>query len=201
MKNDNRAEKYFHQKSFSTTEIIFLAVAIVAGIVATFVWGGGPIGLPLMLVAIIAFVICRSLKIKDDEIERLLHKILAEHQMERTDDTLAGYDLKQAMLKKRKDGKVISPIYYLTNVVFDSSETVFHIHVVDLISATVEKKCLAVDEQKRVELAEENIKTPVGPRRMSYIKIEGCDTLIPVTLTDYQSSQLLEKICDRHTRS
>lgn len=198
MKNENRAEKYFHQKSFSMVEIIFLSFAVVAGFVATFVWGGGPIGLPLMLIGIIGFVTCRSLKVKDAEMERLLEKILKENQIEHTDNTLVGYDLKQMLLKKRKDGKVVSPVYYVTNIISTSSETVFHVHVIDLISASVEKTCLTVMEQKSVELAEENVKTPVGSRKVFYIKLEDSDLLIPVTLSDYQSSQLMEKICNRH---
>ena len=198
MKNENSAEKYFHQKSFSTVEIIFLSVAVVAGFVATFVWGGGPIGLPLMLIGIIGFATFRSLKVKDAEMERLLEKILKENQIEYTDNTLVGYDLNQMLLKKRKDGKVVSPVYYVTNITFTSLETVFHVHVIDLISASVEKTCLTVMEQKSVELAEENVKTPVGPRKMSYFRVEDCDVLIPITLTDYQSSQLVEKICNRH---
>lgn len=198
MKNNNRVKKYFNQKNFSAVEIIFLAIAIVAGFVATFVWGGGPIGLPVMLIGIIGFTTCRSFKVKDAELERLLEKILEEKQVERTDNTLVGYDLNQTVLKKRKDGKVISPIYYVTNISFTSTETVFCIHVIDLIGASVEKEFLTVDERKSVELVEENVKTLVGPRNITYIKIEDNGRRIPVTLTDYHSSQLMEKICNRH---
>lgn len=201
MTNDNRAEKYFKQKNYSIAEMIFLAIAIVAGFVATFVWGGGPIGLPVTLVAILGFSICRSFKIRDTEMEHRLEKILVDNQIERTEETLVGYDLNQTMLKKRKDGKVISPIYYLTNIVFTSAETIFYIYIINLISATVEKKCLALDELKGVELAEDTMKTPVGPRRVSYLKIEGVEKLVPITLTDYQSTQLMEKICHRHKKN
>ena len=74
-------------------------------------------------------------------------------------------------------------------------------HIINLISETVEKKCLALDELKGVELAEDTMKTPVGPRRVSYLKIEGVEKLVPITLTDYQSTQLMEKICHRHTKN
>ena len=201
MKNNNRVEKYFNQKNFSVAEWIFLAVAIVAGFVATFIWGGGPIGTPVMLIGIIGFTTCRSFKVKDAEVDRLLENILEEKQVERTENTLVGYDLNQTVLKKRKDGKVISPIYYVTNITFTSSETILQVNVIDLISASVEKERLTVDERKSVEVVEENIKTLVGPRKMTYIKIEDNDMHIPVTLTDYQSSQLMEKFCSRHVKS
>ena len=201
MKNNNRVEKYFNQKNFSVAEWIFLAVAIVAGFVATFIWGGGPIGTPVMLIGIIGFTTCRSFKVKDAEVDRLLENILEEKQVERTENTLVGYDLNQTVLKKRKDGKVISPKYYVTNITFTSSETILQVNVIDLISVSVEKERLTVDERKSVEVVEENIKTLVGPRKMTYIKIEDNDIHIPVTLTDYQSSQLMEKICSRHVKS
>lgn len=201
MKNNNRVEKYFNQKNFSVAEWIFLAVAIVAGFVATFIWGGGPIGTPVMLIGIIGFTTCRSFKVKDAEVDRLLENILEEKQVERTENTLVGYDLNQTVLKKRKDGKVISPKYYVTNITFTSSETILQVNVIDLISASVEKERLTVDERKSVEVVEENIKTLVGPKKMTYIKIEDNDIHIPVTLTDYQSSQLMEKICSRHVKS
>ncbi len=201
MKNNNRVEKYFNQKNFSVAEWIFLAVAIVAGFVATFIWGGGPIGTPVMLIGIIGFTTCRSFKVKDAEVDRLLENILEEKQVERTENTLVGYDLNQTVLKKRKDGKVISPKYYVTNITFTSSETILQVNVIDLISVSVEKEGLTVDERKSVEVVEENINTLVGPRKMTYIKIEDNDMHIPVTLTDYQSSQLMEKICSRHVKS
>ena len=201
MKNNNRVEKYFNQKNFSVAEWIFLAVAIVAGFVATFIWGGGPIGTPMMLIGIIGFTTCRSFKVKDAEVDRLLENILEEKQVERTENTLVGYDLNHTVLKKRKDGKVISPKYYVTNITFTSSETILQVNVIDLISVSVEKERITVDERKSVEVVEENIKTLVGPRKMTYIKIEDNDMHIPVTLTDYQSSQLMEKICSRHVKS
>ncbi|MBQ7397682.1 MAG: hypothetical protein IJW09_02505 [Clostridia bacterium] len=201
MKNNNRVEKYFNQKNFSVAEWIFLAVAIVAGFVATFIWGGGPIGTPVMLIGIIGFTTCRSFKVKDAEVDRLLENILEEKQVERTENTLVGYDLNHTVLKKRKDGKVISPKYYVTNITFTSSETILQVNVIDLISVSVEKERITVDERKSVEVVEENIKTLVGPRKMTYIKIEDNDMHIPVTLTDYQSSQLMEKFCSRHVKS
>ena len=71
----------------------------------------------------------------------------------------------------------------------------------EIKAETVEKKCLALDELKGVELTEDTMKTPVGPRRVSYLKIEGVEKLVPITLTDYQSTQLMEKICHRHTKN
>lgn len=45
MKGKNIVEKYFHQKDFSTAEIIVLILAVASAIVAIFIQGGGPIGL------------------------------------------------------------------------------------------------------------------------------------------------------------
>ena len=45
MKN-NIAQRYFAQKKVSIVDVVCIVVAIVAAIVGTFVWGGGPIGIP-----------------------------------------------------------------------------------------------------------------------------------------------------------
>lgn len=198
MKNKNQAEKYFNQKNFSTLEIILLAVTVVAFFAATFIRGGGPVGTPIGLVGIVVLVICRSYKIRDTAMDRHLEAILIEHQVARGDATLEGYDLNQALLKKRKDGKVISPVYYVTNVVFTSAETVFHVYVADLIEASVSKDIYTVSGRGELELVEESVKTPAGLKKVSCVRIAGCDKSIPVDLTNYQSSQLMEKICDRH---
>ena len=64
MKGKNIVEKYFHQKDFSIAEIIVLILAVASAIVAIFIQGGGPIGLPALLVCICAFSIIHSKKIK-----------------------------------------------------------------------------------------------------------------------------------------
>ena len=104
MKNKNRVEQYFYQKDFSILEIVLLIIAIVSLIVATFIQGGGPIGLPILLICIVVFCICRSLKIKDTEIDQILKKIIQDNQIMYSDSTIVGYDLKNTVVKKRKDG-------------------------------------------------------------------------------------------------
>ena len=109
MKGKNIVEKYFHQKDFSIAEIIVLILAVASAIVAIFIQGGGPIGLPALLVCICAFSITHSKKIKDDEIEQIIKKIKEDNQIPDSDYTIEGYELKNTAVRKRKDGKLISP--------------------------------------------------------------------------------------------
>ncbi len=74
MKSKNRVQQYFYQKDLSVAEIISLSLAVVSLLAATFVRGGGPVGLPALVICIVAFCVFRSLKVKDSEIDEMLKK-------------------------------------------------------------------------------------------------------------------------------
>lgn len=197
MKNKNSAEKYFYQKNFSILEMILLIIAIISSIVAIFIRGGGPIGLPVLLVCVVGLFICHSYKIKDNEIEQLLNKIMQDNNVKRSESTIECYALKNALIRKRRDGKFISSNYYVTDVLFSSGATLFNIYAIDLIKQSVEMVTHRVNCNEKITLTEETIKSNAGFVKMSYLKIgNGC--VIPVVLNDYKTSQLLQKICDRH---
>lgn len=197
MKNKNRAEQYFHQKEFSVPEIISLILAVVSAIAAIFVQGGGPVGLPILLICICIFCICRSGKIKDDEIDQILKKIMEDNKISCSDSTIECYDLKNTVAKRRKDGKVISPNYYITDIMTGSDGgTVFSVYAIDLINSSVKATQYSINSSEKVVLTEEMIKSGKGSAKMSYLKL-GSDCLIPVSLNDYKTSQLVEKICSR----
>lgn len=201
MKSKNKAEQYFHQKDFSVLEIILLILAVVSAIVSTFIQGGGPIGLPILLICIVAFCICRSLKIKDTEIDQILKKIMQDNQITYSDSTIAGYDLKNTVVKKRKDGKLISPNYYITDITTTSDgDIVFNSCAINLINFSVKMISHSVNSTEDVDLIEETIKTNIGSAKMSYLKI-NCSCIIPVTLNDYKSSQIVENICKRYEKN
>lgn len=196
MKGKNIVEKYFHQKDFSIAEIIVLILAVASAIVAIFVGGGGPIGLPALLVCICAFSIIHSKKIKDDEIEQIIKKIKEDNQIPDSDYTIAGYELKNTAVRKRKDGKLISPDYYITEIrtSIDGS-MIFNVYAINLIDSSVKMTSHSVGGTDKVTVVEETVKTGKGPAKMSYLRIdENC--IVPVTLNDYKSSQLIESICN-----
>lgn len=196
MKGKNIVEKYFHQKDFSIAEIIVLILAVASAIVAIFVQGGGPIGLPALLVCICAFSIIHSKKIKDDEIEQIIKKIKEDNQIPDSDYTIEGYELKNTAVRKRKDGKLISPDYYITEIrtSIDGS-MIFNVYAINLIDSSVKMTSHSVGGTDKVTVVEETVKTGKGPAKMSYLRIdENC--IVPVTLNDYKSSQLIESICN-----
>mgnify|MGYP003303909995 CR=1 FL=1 len=199
MKNKNSAEKYFNQKDFSIIEIVLIIISVVSLIIAAVVQGGGPIGLPILLACIVGFCICRSFKIKDSEIEETLEKIIQDNKIECSENAIQCYDLKGAIIKKRKDGKFISPNYYITDISFSSEETIFDICVIDLIKQSAEKLSHKVDLKKSIILTEETVKTRAGVVKASYLKVDG-GTVIPVALNDYKASQVIQKVCERHKK-
>lgn len=196
MKGKNIVGKYFHQKDFSIAEIIVLILAVASAIVAIFIQGGGPIGLPALLVLICAFSIIHSKKIKDDEIEQIIKKIKEDNQIPDSDYTIEGYELKNTAVRKRKDGKLISPDYYITEIrtSIDGS-MIFNVYAINLIDSSVKMTSHSVGGTDKVTVVEETVKTGKGPAKMSYLRLdENCT--IPVTLNDYKSSQLIESICN-----
>ena len=192
----NKTEQYFNQKDFSVIEIILIIVAVISVFVMIFMRGGIPIGTPFLLASIVAFCIVRSFKIKDSEIDQLLDKIIQDNNIERSETVIECYDLKNTAVKKRKDGKIISPKYYITNIKLSSEDTVFTVYNIDLISETVEKSIHSIGVNDKIVLAEETVKTNVGTLATAYL--EFCDCVIPVTLKEYKIAELVRKICDRH---
>ena len=187
MKGKNIVEKYFHQKDFSIAEIIVLILAVASAIVAIFVQGGGPIGLPALLVLICAFSIIHSKKIKDDEIEQIIKKIKEDNQIPDSDYTIEGYELKNTAVRKRKDGKLISPDYYITEIrTSTDGSMIFNVYAINLIDSSVKMTSHSVGGTDKVTVVEETVKTGKGPAKMSYLRIdENC--IVPVTLNDYKS--------------
>ena len=192
----NKTEQYFNQKDFSIIEIILVIVAGISVFAMIFMRGGIPIGTPFLLVSIVAFCIIRSFKIKDSEIDQLIDKIIQDNRIERDENVIECYDLKDAWVKKRKDGKIISSKYYITNIKFSSENTIFTVYNIDLIGETVEKNVYRVEFSENIILTEETVKTNVGSSAVSYLNFCGC--VIPVTLKEYKTAELVQKVCDRH---
>lgn len=112
MAKKNRMELYFQQKPFSVLDIVCLIIGGIALIVATFVWGGGPIGFPTALSAVVVFVISRSSRVRDEEVDEALEKVLQglyRTELNGKDPErllkIVGYDLRIAPIVRGKDGK------------------------------------------------------------------------------------------------
>ena len=58
-----------------------------------------------------------------------------------------------------------------------------------------------VKSKDGVSLSEESVHTPVGIKKATYLNIDGCEYPIPVDLRDYNSSQLIEKICSVYEKN
>ena len=196
MKNKNKVEQYFEQKSFSIIEIILLVVSVICVFVAIFVQGGIPMGLPVLLVCLVVFCVLRSFKIKDAEIEQILNKIIEENSIERLENTIECYDLKSVLKKKRNDGKFVSSKYYISNITFYTEATLFDVYSIDLVEKTVEKMSYNINCNEKINLNEEFIRISGATASVAYLEFSSCS--IPVTLKDYKTSELVEKICKIH---
>lgn len=199
MKRKNSVEKYFKQTDYSVIEIILIVLAGVFLAVATFVRRGGPIGIPGFLVCAFLFCIFRSFKVKDDEIDNALSKIMQDNKIEPSDNAVGCYCLKDTVVKKRKDGKLVSPKYRLTDIVLGNEATLFTVYEIDLLERTVERKSYSVPIGESIVIGEETVKTSAGPSKTSYLETESKE-MIPIVLNEYKTSELIEKICERHKK-
>ncbi len=197
MKSRNSVERYFNQKEFSILDIVLIIIAFVSLVIATFVQGGGPIGLPILMLSIIVICVYRSFKIKDTEIDQTLKRIIQDNKIECSENSIQCYELKGMLTKRRKDGKYISSNYYITNIIFSSEETLFHIYVIDLIKQSVETVSHSTKCTEKITLIEEKIKTNSGLAHVAHLEIDNA-FVIPVTLNEYRTSQLVQKICEIH---
>lgn len=197
MKNRNSVERYFNQKEFSILDIVLIIIAFVSLMIATFVQGGGPIGLPALLICMIVFCIYRSFKIKDAEIDQTLKRIIQDNKIECSENSIQCFELKGTVTKKRKDGKLISPNYYITNIIFSSEETLFHIYIIDLIKQSVETVSHSIKCTEKITLIEERIRTNSGLAHETHLETDDA-FIIPVTLNEYRTSQLVQKVCEIH---
>lgn len=197
MKNRNSVERYFNQKEFSILDIVLIIIAFVSLMIATFVQGGGPIGLPPLLICLIVFCIYRSFKIKDAEIDQTLKRIIQDNKIECSENSIQCFELKGTVTKKRKDGKLISPNCYITNIIFSSEETLFRIYIIDLIKQSVETVTHSIKCTEKITLIEERIKTNSGLANVTHLETDDA-FIIPVTLNEYRTSQLVQKVCEIH---
>ena len=197
MKNKNKAEQYFYQKEFSLVETLALIVAGISLLVMTFVRGGIPMGTPFLLASVVIFCIFRSYKIKDCDIDQLLDQMIRENNIERSQNFIECFDLRNSLLKKRKEGKIVSSKYCITNIKISSEATTFTVYRLDLIERSVKEEVYTVASDEKIALVEEMLKTKVGSLDAPYI--EFCGVNIPVSLKEYDTAELVRKICDKHS--
>ena len=196
MKNKNKVEQYFNQREFSLMKIILIIVSVISVFVMIFVRGGIPMGTPILLACIVAFGVIRSFKIKDSDIDQILDKMIQDNSVYRSEKVIECYDFKNALMKKRKDGKVVSSKYCITNIKLSSEATAFTVYRLDLINCSVEKEVYTVASNEKIVLIEEMIKNDSCSTEAPYIEFNG--STIPVTLKEYNTADLVQKICDKH---
>lgn len=189
-------KRYYQQKNMSLIEIVLVILTLVSVFVMMFVTGGIPIGLPIVGVCLISIVFIRSNKIHDSEIDKIIGCIIEENKIDVSENTIECYDFNGKNIKKRKDGRLISSDYYITNILFLSDgKIVFHVYYIDIITQNLCEKMYTVNDRKEVSLFEEQILLLGKLQKVYYLKIDNSDTFIPVILSDYRISTLIKQIC------
>ncbi len=192
-------EKYFNQKDLNIFDIICIAVMAVSVLVATFVWGGGPTGITLLGISALLFIISRSTRVKDSEIDDLIKKLSEQSEIDASSkNAISAFDLKKLPVVKGKDGTYRSSIYVVSFFDISDDRLKLTVYSIDLISAEVRKNEYNLTGEYRIELAEENIKVNKNTNKKANYLVSDCfERAIPVMLDDIDSSKLIEKICKK----
>ena len=192
----NLAEKYFGQKNWTVFETVCLAAAVLFMMIATFIDYGGPIGLPLAVLSVIVFVVYRTSKVSDAEMDALLNKIMEGKVDTKAPEQVIGiFDFRKRPIRKGKDGKVRSAQYVVSCFSFTPCSTEIKVYTIDLISGNVEEKSYSVPRGETVSLTEDWIQIGDAKKKMQQIESKTLGLSLPVSTDDVNASKIIEKIC------
>lgn len=190
----NNVAKYFSQKSFSVLDLICIVIAVIGAIVGTVVWGGGPIGFGLLGISIVILVISRSTRVKDEEVDKELERLLGANGIDTAaKNTVSGFDL-EATVIRGKDQKLRSERYFVTSFDFLEDKIAVKSLRLDLINGTVTENLYEIGKGERASLIETAV--PKASNKKScrlYCESFG-GAGVPVSLDDLESSKLIEKV-------
>lgn len=189
-------EKYFSKNKLSVLEIILIFVSGVGLIVGTFVWGGGPIGLPIFAASIVGFFFCRSAKPKDSDIDELINSLLEKEGIEADSKALTSFDMKNSFALKGKDGQIRTGKLVIVKIDISKSSRRITEHTVDLINESVETKVYELSEVTKVSLNEETVYVLGARKIINYISSEAFEKDIPVSLDDVDAVKRVESLCN-----
>lgn len=194
MKKSN-VEKYFTQKNWTLLEILCIIIGIAALIVGTFVWGGGPIGLPLFAFSLLILICVRSSKIKGSYIDRELQKLIDENEIiSHGKNVIKSFDLKKGQVIREK-GKCRSNIYVVSLFDFQGNFANIRVYRIDLLSQSIKKEFYTVECGERVILREESVSISGVSKNVNYLVCDEFSSDIPVQTNDINTSEIIQKLC------
>ncbi len=190
----NTTEKYFTQKNFSILEMICVVAMLVGFVLFMWVWGGGPIGVPIFAASCMILIFSRSARARYKDIDEEIAQLIDENRIKTDKErTIQCFDMGVAPVIKAKDGKCRSPYFYITNFTFGESEAVINTYAFDLVARRVEAKEYTIKEATVVTLLEK--KSHYLGKRALYLHSDTFDSDIPVAADDVVSEQLVARIC------
>ena len=194
MKKSN-IEKYFTQKNWTLLEILCIIIGTAALIVGTFVWGGGPIGLPLFAFSLLILICVRSSKIKGSYIDRELQKLIDENEIiSHGKNVIKSFDLKKGQVIREK-GKCRSNIYVVSLFDFQGNFANIRVYRIDMLSQSIKKEFYTVECGERVILREESVSISGVSKNVNYLVCDEFSSDIPVQTNDINASEIIQKLC------
>ncbi len=198
----NAMQTYFSRKHLIRAENICIAALVVSALIAIFLPGGIPLGIPIAGVAGIVLIFVRAARVKDAEIDALVETMTAAQLIGTNSPKCIGtYDLSVDPIIKGKDGKLRTSRYVLTVIAEETDAWDLTVYTFDLLTASTAHVVYRIPLSDPPALIETTIMTPVGRRKRSVLCSpviclpDGTETDIPVTTEDIRSSDLLADLC------
>ncbi|MBR6682456.1 MAG: hypothetical protein IKL40_05685 [Clostridia bacterium] len=199
--NDNKiAKKYMRQKKLYTRDIVFGALTGVGGLLAVlfllFNMFIGFWGIPLLIVGGIGMVVSNSMKVKDDDYENELKRIMKENNVEKDDMTLCEYIFgKSDDVSLGKDRKLRSAYYGVTKFAFKNNVCSIIQYEIDIFAEEVRAKEYSVPCGCKTEIVEVDCPSKIGVVKNYFLRLDdNLDIMIPVNMKIYDTDAMIEKI-------
>ena len=191
-KKQNTAEKYLTTARTSLSDYIFMGLIGIGAVLFVFSWiYYGMIGL---LVGIIGLICTRASKIKDEEFDEELRLALRDNNVEVTSNCrLEIFDLCRGPVTLTKEKKARSGFFVITEFFFKEGKCDIIKHDVDIVGKTVTTEHYTIALPSSTATEEQEVSTPAGKRKMSFLLINNGEVKIPVDITSLDTDDIIKK--------
>ena len=191
-KKQNTAEKYLTTARTSLIDYIF---AVLIGIgVFLFIFWWAYYGMIAMLIGIIGLICTRASKIKDEEFDEELRLAIRDNNVEITSNCrLEIFDLCRGPVTFTKEKKARSGFFVITEFFFKEEKCDIIKHDVDIVGKTVTTEHYTIALPSSTATEEQEVSTPSGKRKMSFLLINNGEVKIPVDITSLDTDDIIKK--------
>ncbi len=200
MKENKIAKKYMRQKKLYVRDIVFGVLTGIGGLLtALFLLFNlfiGFFGIPVLVAGGVGIVFSNSMKVKDDDYENELKRIMKDNNIEKDDMTLCEYIFgKSDDVCLGKDRRFRSAYFGVTKFAFKNNVCSIIQYEIDIFAEEVRSKEYSVPCGCKTEIIEVECQSKIGVVKNHFLRLnDDLDIMIPVNTKVYDTDAMIEKI-------